>query len=575
MKKGTLVAIGVFAVLLLLFLTTRERQVSEGVTKLELSGLEKDAISGLEFSGPRSATLRKEGDAWVVIDPAKPDTKHPADEVQVRSALDSLPALNSSELVTERAEKHAELEVDDAHGSKVRLLKGGQPVAELIFGKTARNGTYVRKAGSNTVFATPSRLGWIARREFNSWRKRDFMELKPEELAQVTVRPAGAEPYTLEAGDAGSWKLKEPAQPPADFRFDPQVARSMVHQLTSLSAQDFAQGLSDDKTGLAGPHDVLEARLKDGKVVTVHLGTQSDPRDAPDASLLKQRFSFADGAGTADSKVTLEDLQKVAATPEQEEDLRKVATRLMSDPAAFARLDTGGFAANPKDGAITLDDLNGASKTLGLVPVRKEGDAQLYMVSAPVAQGLRKRLTELRDLSLLSFDPQKVTRLSIQAGGKKTVVVKDGSTWKLTQPEKLPAGFEFDPSRVDAQLSELKGLRAARWLETPVSDADAGLGKPSAVVELTLEGGGTQSLRFGKETTSATGAAELFVKGAVDTAVYATHLGQRTRFEPGVELFKKLPTAPETTASMQGFESLPPDIRRQIEQQLRSGRSHP
>ena len=136
-----------------------------------------------------------------------------------------------------------------------------------------------------------------------------------------------------------------------------------------------------------GNDDVLEARLKDGKTVTLHLGAQADPQGS-------------------------------------------------------------------------------------LVPIRKEGDPQIYLVPNSVAQELRKKLNGMRDLSLLSFDPQKVTRLSIQAGGKKTVVTKDGSTWKLTRSEKLPRGFEFDPSRVDAQLNRLRGIHASRWLEPPLSEAE-------------------------------------------------------------------------------------------------------
>ncbi|WP_224365151.1 DUF4340 domain-containing protein [Hyalangium versicolor] len=503
MKKGTLVAIGVFAALLILVLATRERQVSEGITKLELPGVEKGSISGLEISGAQSATLRKEGDTWEVFDPAHPDAKYPADAEQVRSALDSLPELKNADLVTERAEKHADLEVDDAHGRKVRLLNGSSAVAELIFGKVARGGTYVRKAGSNTVFSTTSRLGWMARWEVNSWRKRDFVGVKLEDVAQVTVRIAGAEPYTLKAGDGGTWTLAEPAQPPASLRFDAQAAQWMVQQLTSLSAQDFAQGLSDESSGLAGPHDVIEAKLKDGKTLTLHLGT-------------------ALAAGGQDSKAS--------------------------------------GSAPPKP---------------SLVPVRKEGDAQIYLVPASTAQGVRKKLTDLRDLSLLSIDPQKVTQVSIQAGGKKTVAIKDGASWKIIEPKKLPDGFEFDPNRVDAQLSGLRGVHAARWVEPAVSDSDSGLSKPSAVVELTLEGGATQSLRFGKEVPSTTGAQELFVKGSADSGLYVIAQAERTRFEAGVELFKKKPAPPGGTAAVQGLDSLPPELRKQIEEQLRNARPHP
>jgi hypothetical protein len=114
-------------------------------------------------------------------------------------------------------------------------------------------------------------------------------------------------------------------------------------------------------------------------------------------------------------------------------------------------------------------------------------------------------------------------------------------------------------------------------VEQAAGEAEAGLNKPSALVELTLEGGGSQSLRFGKEAPAAEGAKELFVKGAVDSAVYTLPLGERSRLEAGVELFKKRPQPPggPMAGQMQGLESLPPELRRQIEAQLGGARPHP
>ncbi|MFY0579460.1 DUF4340 domain-containing protein [Cystobacter fuscus] len=47
----------------------------------------------------------------------------------------------------------------------------------------------------------------------------------------------------------------------------------MARQLSSLSAQDFLEGeaAADTATGLGGAHDTVEAKLKDGKTIAVHL----------------------------------------------------------------------------------------------------------------------------------------------------------------------------------------------------------------------------------------------------------------------------------------------------------------
>jgi hypothetical protein len=92
---------------------------------------------------------------------------------------------------------------------------------------------------------------------------------------------------------------------------------------------------------------------------------------------------------------------------------------------------------------------------------------------------------------------------------------------------------------------------------------------------LTLEGGAHQSLAFGKEAKSDKGK-EVYVKGSADTFTYAISDSQRSRFDSGVEMFKKLPPPPPNMAGggMRGLESLPPDVRAKIEAQLRQ-QPHP
>ncbi|QRK09183.1 DUF4340 domain-containing protein [Archangium violaceum] len=493
MKKGTLIALGAFAVLLVLVLATRERQVSVGVHKLELPKLDKAQVTALELSGARNATLRKEGDGWIVLDPSKPDTKYAADENLVNSALDALGEVKNPDFLTDRAERLAEYELDDAKGLKLEVLQGGSPVVELVLGKAARNGgVYLRRAGSNDVFVHRGRLDWTVRKELKDWRKRQIMALKVEDISQLALRSKEGESVTLKAGaNPGEWSLAEGTQTPAGFRFSSQAAQQLAQQLASLYAQDFLEGdaAADSATGLADAHDTLEAQLKDGKKVVVHLGRQ------PDA----------------------------------------------------------------KDGSAT-------------VAARVEGDAQVYQLSQYVASQLRKRLVDFRDLSLLRFEPQKVTKLKLQAGGKTVVVAKEGEGWKVVEPQKLPDGFELEPSQVDMQLGWLRGLLATRLVEGQVTDAQAGLASPTALVEVTVEGEPVQTLRLGKEAPgAANGAKELYARSTIDALTYAVGEGVKTRLAQGLELFKRRPPPPSFAGGgqMQGLESLPPDVRRQLEAQLR------
>lgn len=493
MKRGTLIALGAFAVLLVLVLVTREPHVSVGVRKLELPKLDKVKVTALELTGARNVTLRKEGEGWIAVDPARPETKYTADEDLVTGALDALGEVRNLDFVTDRAERLAEYELDDAKGLKFKVVRASASDVELVLGKGAKNGgTYLRKAGSNDVFVHRGRLDWTVRKELKDWRKRQVLALKPEELTQLVLRSKAGEIVTLKAGASpGEWSLAEGTQTPPGFRFSAEAARQLAQQVASLYAQDFLDGeaAADSATGLGEAHDTVEAHLKDGKKVVVHLGRQPDEKDS-------------------------------SAT----------------------------------------------------VPARVDGNAQVYQLSQYVASQLRKRLGDFRDLSLLRFEPQKVTKLKLQADGKTVVVQKEGEGWKLVEPKKLPDGFEFDPSQVGTQLSWLRSLHGARLVEGTLTDAQAGLAAPATLVELTLEGEPVQTLRLGKEAPgAANGAKELYARSTLDALTYAVSDVVRSRLAQGLELFKRRPPPSFAGANpMQGLESLPPEIRRQLEAQLRA-----
>jgi hypothetical protein len=494
MKKGTLIVLGAFAVLLVLVLATREEQVSVGVRRLELPKVDKEKVTALELTGARGATLRKEGDGWFVLDPSKPEVRYAADESLVNSALAALSEVKNPDFITDRAEKLSEYELDDAKALKLKVIQDGGPTVELALGKMAKSGgVYVRKAGGSDVFVHRGQLDWSVRKDVKGWRKRRIVSLEVKDLSQLTLRSKEGETVTVVAGaNPTEWSLAEGTQTPPGFRFSAETADQVAHQLANLHAQDFLEGdgAADSATGLGGAHDVVEARLKDGKKVVLHLGSQPDTKDG--------------------------------AAP--------VAARL-------------------------------------------EGDAQVYQLPQYTAAQLRKRLADFRDLHLFRFDPQKITKLKLQADGKTVVVAKEGDQWKVVEPRKLPDGFDFDASQVVSHLTWLRNLRGARLIEGKVTDAQAGLGSPVALVELTVEGEPVQSLKFGKAAPgAANGGTELYARSTIDALTYAVADGVRARLAQGIDLFKRPqpPPAFGQAGQLQGLESLPPDVRRQLEAQLRA-----
>jgi len=196
-----------------------------------------------------------------------------------------------------------------------------------------------------------------------------------------------------------------------------------------------------------------------------------------------------------------------------------------------------------------------ARRTDGTHPVRVDGDPQTYLVAAYQAEQLARGLDGLRDLRVLHFEPGQVEKLTITAGAAKTVVTKNGDTWKVVEPVKLPAGLDFDAEQVTSALVRLSTLRAVRVeAETPSAKLGA------SALELSLTGGKQQVLRFGAASGS-----EFFAKGD-DPLLYAVGANDKSFFESGLQMFKRPPPAPQ---GMQGLDQLPPEIRAQLEAQLR------
>ncbi len=491
MKKGTLIIIGVFVVLLVIVLATRERQVSVGVRKLELPAIDKEKVVAIEIAGPKAASLKKEGAGWTVTDPAKPDQKRPADEQQINAALDAYNELKLDDLVSDKPERHAEYELDESKSLKVKIVSQGAPSIDLLVGKpTKSGGAYLREPKSNSVFAAQGRFGWLVRKDANAWRKRSILSAKLEEVSEVTVAPKDADAYVLVNGEGG-WKLNEGTKLPDGFRYDASAGQGVVQQLLNLRTQEFMDSSpGDEALGFTGPHSIVDAKFKDGKEVKLHLGKEQEGKE-------------------------------------------------------------------------------NASK---MVAARLDGDPQIYLLPNYAANVLTKKATDLRDLTLLSFDPQRVTKLSVVTADKKTVVAKEGDGWAVIEPKKLPASFEFDPSRVTSQLTMLRNLKASRLVADKAEADQAGLSKPTTTVDLTLEDGKHQTVKFGKQAKTGKGK-EVYVKGSVDALTYAIFDGARSRFDGGVDIFKKLPPPPQNVGGMHGLESLPPDVRAKIEAQLRQHQS--
>jgi hypothetical protein len=296
-----------------------------------------------------------------------------------------------------------------------------------------------------------------------------------------------------------------------------------------------------------------------------------DPNDAHWAGQLRTQFAALDGHGLAgspdnktDGKLTLVELEPAAKDPKHP--AHDAAVGLTTAPARFAWFDAGGWAQTPKDSAVTMSDLDSVARMAAVVPVRIEGDAQVYLVLKGSAEPLTQGAASLQDLSLFSFEPAHVKSMSILSGTKALVTVaKDGASWKVIEPKHWTGKSPFDPAQVATRLAEWRRFKALRWDEGAVTEKQAGTNSPSWTARVTLDDGKKQEVRFGKVIGKPADKTpgEQYVKG-VDGQIYVTSEKLKDALAPGVERFVKPPPPPPTRPG-QGLDSLPADLRRQLE----------
>jgi len=148
------------------------------------------------------------------------------------------------------------------------------------------------------------------------------------------------------------------------------------------------------------------------------------------------------------------------------------------------------FSAAGKPHALRIGDPTPAS---GDTYVAAEGDARVFVVPSWQTSAFTKTLQELREARLFDFERDKLAGITLRWPDASAVLEKKGESWRLT----APIADAADEVAVQALITDLQGLRAEAFLDTPPPDAELGLEKPSLRIELALDGGASYALALG------------------------------------------------------------------------------
>jgi hypothetical protein len=383
MKKSTILAIAVFAVLLVGALAMLREKPERGITRVSFADVKPDQVSRIETRGKSSVKMAKEGDVWKLEDGKR------ADSVAIQRLLEAIPKIQSSTVVTRNAERFSELEVDDEKGTGIVVAAGDRELADFVVGKTARGGAHVRI--DDTVYAVRGVFPSVFAREPGQWIEKKLFDVDAAEVEKIEVSLADGTRYNLVLKES-KWALEDPSILPAGFRFDASQAESVANQVINARANEVLEtDPGDDKTALGGATDAFTLVAKDGTRKTLRLGAESEQKNV---------YARADGW---DEVLTL--------FPHSSRALRKA-------PADMRDLGLMSFVPND---VVKLEIESGPDQ----LRLERDADGKTWKVASTTGETPEG----------FQLDPMKVEqRVVAMRSARATAIAPEGAATKLDKP---------------------------------------------------------------------------------------------------------------------------------------------
>jgi len=188
--------------------------------------------------------LFKENDLWKVESDGK---KYNADPSTVGRMIEEINGLKPKSVAATNKENWAKFEVTDSLGTKVKLLKGSEVIADLVIGKFNYSGpgnmtSYVRLAGDKEVYGVDGMLAMSFDRNLNSFRDRTILKSNQSDWTRLTFNYPADSSFVLEKR-GNKWMIGE-------METDSALVAQYFTRIANLTDGSFA----DQKPGFAPTH---------------------------------------------------------------------------------------------------------------------------------------------------------------------------------------------------------------------------------------------------------------------------------------------------------------------------------
>lgn len=225
---------------------------------------------------------------------------------------------------------------------------------------------------------------------------------------------------------------------------------------------------------------------------------------------------------------------------------------------------------------VLLDAFIGASKSSGTM-VRKADEDQVLAVRGSIRYAFDKELKNFRDRTITDTDPASIKALSLASAKGSFKFEKPEAAW--LQPKGEKPIKDFASAKVEGLVASFAKLRATDFAEPAATPESTGFGAPTAKLVLTPKEGAELVLELGALHADKN---DYFVRSSQSDVIFrvSKYTGDRlladaaSFSEPPKKPGEEPPPAAPQGMPMAGGNSLPPELLKQLQQQMGQGGPH-
>jgi hypothetical protein len=222
---------------------------------------------------------------------------YPVGFEHVAATVVALSELSVQDAMTSRADRHAQLQLEDPAGEAaaslgLTLRDGNQAVlADVVLGKAkGSTGLFVRRAGEDQTWLVSGSV--TPPRQPSGWVETELLRLAAADVQRVEYAPASGEAYTLVKDEAGAWTLESLPEGRALATSAPSAqvagALSWLELEAVADPQQAAAERSWSTTRFHGMDglvtEVVSAETEEGDGAWLRLAFAAAPEPSPDTS---------------------------------------------------------------------------------------------------------------------------------------------------------------------------------------------------------------------------------------------------------------------------------------------------